>query len=261
MEPQENVVTDTPSLDGARLPAWLSALRPGRVGLAYRARRYRWLSNSDEIGVIRSNLQAGNTAVDVGAYKGGITYWMSKSVGTEGRVVAFEPQPALAKDLSLNLALFSNVRVEGCAISGVEGRAFLQIPKRRNTGSASLEPGLHSSAVECDVSITTLDAYFRRYPQEAPALIKVDVEGHELEVFKGAENLLRTHKPVLVFECEQRHRGGQSVEPVFQYLQGLGYSEGQFISPEGLKPLSTFDPATMQDPDKSPYINMFVFSG
>ena len=53
-----------------------------------------------------------------------------------------------------------------------------------------------------------LDSFFASRTQPV-SLIKCDVEGHEGEVFRGAEQLLRQDRPILLFECEQRHNGSR----------------------------------------------------
>ena len=60
-----------------------------------------------------------------------------------------------------------------------------------------------------------------------PRLLKIDVEGQELEVLRGAERMLRDAAPVVLVEVEQRHRDGD-VQEVFDYLASLGY-EGSFV--------------------------------
>ena len=78
------------------------------------------------------------------------------------------------------------------------------------------------------VPLVALDDYFAEGEYRV-ALLKIDVEGAELGVLKGAERILRQHKPLLVFECENRHLAPGNVRDVFSWLEQLGY-EGRFIS-------------------------------
>ena len=89
-------------------------------------------------------------------------------------------------------------------------------------------------------------------------LIKCDVEGHELEVFRGGERLLRAQRPILVFECEARHHRHDTPAAVFAFLAGLGY-EGRFFAREGLLPIEVFDPARHGAQSSPEYANNFVF--
>ena len=94
-------------------PAWLS-----RAELIHRAWRYRRRVDREGIRWMSGALRPGDLAVDVGAYKGGYTYWMRRAVGGEGRVLAFEPQPEAATMLRRYVAAFGwrNVGVAECAL-------------------------------------------------------------------------------------------------------------------------------------------------
>jgi hypothetical protein len=93
--------------------------------------------------------------------------------------------------------------------------------------------------------------------------MKIDVEGHELAVFRGARETLRRDSPVLVFECENRHISGDDVFMVLDYLRSLGY-DGSFVCRGALMPISGFDPAIHQRQvgerfwDRKDYCNNFV---
>lgn len=107
------------------------------------------------------------------------------------------------------------------------------------------------------MAVTTLDDYFGEKRDRPVKLIKCDVEGHELEVFKGARVILEQDQPVLLFECEGRHRSG-GIDEVFTYLLELGY-EGFFIDGKQERPLSEFNEQQHQVPGHKPYLNNFLF--
>jgi FkbM family methyltransferase len=233
----------------------------------YRAFRARYRDQRSEIEAALRAVRAGDTAVDVGANKGAYLYWLRRGVGTSGKVVAFEPQPALALYLrSIAAAMrWENVRVEACALSDSTGARTLYVPGQGVSQGASLEPTVAatgpSRSYECEAD--TLD---RRLRDAGPvSFLKVDVEGHELEVFRGAAGTLSTHSPAVLFECESRHLRRHGMPDVFAFLHGLGY-EGAFFSPRGLSPLREFDPKLHQKQDatqfwKAPgYCNNFLFT-
>ena len=232
-----------------------------RLRLVYRAWRYRWRNDPAEIAFVRAHVRRGTIALDVGAHKGGYTYWLARGVGPTGRVYAFEPQPVLARRLR---SAFDPQRVvvENAGVSDRAGTMRLHIPTDgRPSPGASLESTSTATATGhgIDVRVLTLDAYLRdrRLPV---SFLKCDVEGHELHVFRGAEALLRSDRPVLLFECEQRHHGSGPVATVFEYLHGLGYT-GQFFDGAALAPLAQFDPKVHQrSPDDPNYRNNFVFT-
>ena len=84
----------------------------------------------------------------------------------------------------------------------------------------------HGDRPSVQVEVTTLDQYFTDWKGPKIDLIKCDVEGNELEVFKGAKNKLLEDGPTLIFECH--HEEGEKGE-LFSFLVSLGY-EGFFFS-------------------------------
>jgi FkbM family methyltransferase len=149
------------------------------------------------------------------------------------------------------------LEVENLALSSRAGEMTLSVPGAHSSPAGTLEAGLVTGAhASYLVRVTTLDEHFG---DGAPVrLIKCDVEGHELEVFRGGEALLKAHRPILVFECEERHHRRHTSQDVFAFLEGLGY-EGGFFARGGLRPLREFDPAVHGDPECSGYANNFAF--
>lgn len=153
---------------------------------------------------------------------------MHKRVGAKGQVFAFEPQPALAQ--YLKQLGFPQVVVEQLALSSAVGEGLLTVPGGGPSPGATLEAGLHRGETQTvTVTLTTLDDYFGARPEVRIDLIKCDVEGHELEVFRGGEQLLKSQAPILMVEVEQRHHRSHSVRDVFDYLEGLGYRGTFFL--------------------------------
>lgn len=234
-----------------------------RIRWWFRAWRYRLRLDPREVRVLLAHLQPGDTAIDVGAHKGGYTWWMRRGVGASGRVFAFEPQPGLAGHLRNLVAStgFDNVLVENLGLSSRTGTLELNIPGPGTSPGASFEkPGGQAPAGHViSVPVTTLDAWLATRAPGRVSLLKCDAEGHELEVFRGAEGLLREQGPLLLFECERRHRSSGRVDDVFAFLEGLGY-RGQAFARAGLIDLDAFDPARHQaSPDQPDYVNNFLF--
>ncbi len=230
----------------------------------YRAWRYRFKLEPSSVRFLMAHLRPGDVAVDIGAHKGAFTYWMGKCVGSKGRVYAFEPQPLLAGRLQkLTSAGFGkNIAVENVALSSGTDEATLHVPGGGCSPSASLEHTSFDSANdECyTVPVTTLDDHFGDRLDNPVKLIKCDVEGHELDVFRGGKQLLSSCHPYLLFECETRHRSSGTVDEVFSYLIDLGY-KGCYLSRQGPIDIDRFDAATHQsDPDSGGYVNNFAFS-
>jgi FkbM family methyltransferase len=243
------------------LQAWLSN---ESIRFRVRALKARLRDQTAEFDVIRRHLRPGDIACDIGANKGSFVYWLSGWV-RDGRVVAFEPQPELARRLAdvCRATGLDNVRVEASAVYSHSGKQDLFLPAGHQPGAS-----LNRAAVEAEsfttlsVPLVALDDYFDA--GEAIALLKIDVEGAELGVFKGAERILRQHAPLLVFECENRHLAPGTVKDVFSYLEALGYS-GSFICQNQILPIAEFDAAVHQRQDgewfwkRKDYCNNFVF--
>ena len=235
-----------------------------KTKLWYRAWRYRLKHDRAEISYILKSIQPGNTVVDIGAHKGAYTYWLRKRVGTSGKVISFEPQPELAKYLTDMVGLYKwkNVSVENSGLSSEIGQMTLHIPSHSPSPGATFEKKFSARDVvrTHSVEVTTLDEYVNRnIPKERITFIKCDVEGHEFEVFKGAENILRDQKPILMFECEQRHHKEHSIYDIFNYLNSMGY-KGFFFIDGKIRPLNEFSLETHQAIGRKPYINNFLFT-
>jgi len=143
----------------------------------------------------------GEVTVDVGANIGYVTGLLGMRVGKTGRVYSFEPHPAIARQLRSNLGNwirhpgFGEVVVHEVALSNQNATAILEIPEdfSSNEGTARLKCAPSSSnGHSITVQTRRLEDLFDQ-PGEI-GLLKVDVEGHELEVFEGMGGLLRERR-------------------------------------------------------------------
>ena len=229
-----------------------------------RALKARLRDQKTEFDIIRRHLRPTDIACDIGANKGSFIYWLS-SWCREGRVIAFEPQPELAASLARICVTIRlcNVKVEAKAVYSHSGNMDLFVPSGHQPGAS-----LHAKAMEAEtfatisVPLVSLDEYFNEH--DKVGLLKIDAEGAEFDILKGAERILRQHGPLLVFECENRHLTPDGVHDVFSYLEGLGY-EGSFVCHNRLFPISSFDAAVHQRQDgdffwkSKDYCNNFIF--
>ena len=229
--------------------------------LVYRAWRFRLGRDKHEIATLLTHLQPGNCAIDIGAHKGAYTYWMQKTVGPEGSVYAFEPQPQLAGVLKALLAKMAikHVTVEQIGLSDQAAIGELYVP---GDGSASPGASLVGKSITGDkttikgIKLETLDGYFTAKP--TVHLIKCDVEGHELAVFKSGRELLMRDRPLIMFECEERHQSEHGMADVFQFLLDLDYT-GHFYYQGVRHPVTDFRQDMQQDAKNRDYVNNFIF--
>lgn len=238
-----------------------------KLKLRLRARKYQRKTDPGGIAFLRQSLQPGQCAFDIGAHRAGYLYHMMESVGESGRVHAFEPQSALYQYISRirKLMGWQNLNLNHLALSDQTGEVTLHIPVNKvNKGSspgASIVEGVASGeiALRETVPMDTLDRYCERQGV-VPDFIKVDVEGNELNVFKGGENVLRKHKPAILVEIEERHIGREQMEATFKWLKDCGY-EGHFIRGHERLPLSAFSVEEHQNTGGNGlYCNNFTFT-
>lgn len=150
---------------------------------------------------IREFLKPGDTAVDVGANIGYMTGVMAQEVGSTGRVIAVEPAPANLELLRRTLAVNgydSIVEVAPTAVGDEIGEVTLLFD-RRLPGNASMHYAETHEEERISVPITKLDEILCG---DYPALMKIDVQGHEMAVFRGAEQVIRNGRPILIFEYD-----------------------------------------------------------
>lgn len=139
----------------------------------------------------------GSTFFDVGANAGYMTLVGARAVGPSGRVVAFEPLPNTAREMSAQVRLngLTNVTVVRAAVCEREGTvSFRSGPSADMAALAEVE----SRGEMLTVESTTIDAAAERHG--APGLIKLDIEGAELLALRGATRTLERHRPALVME-------------------------------------------------------------
>jgi FkbM family methyltransferase len=164
----------------------------------------------------------GTVAIDVGANVGMFTVPLALAVGPSGRVLTIEPSPENVARLEANLELnaLENVVVERIAVGDRAGHILLQLAS---------DPGFHSTAEiaesrsvdeEVTVRAETLDQVWLRAHAPAVSFIKIDTEGSEDAVLRGAEEILRTCQPILLVEA----KGEERVRQLDEWLACFGYS-------------------------------------
>jgi FkbM family methyltransferase len=165
----------------------------------------------------------------VGANIGYYTLQIASLVGPSGRVLAAEPNPSMVRQLELNLALnrIANVTVSQVALCDEDSTADFCFPETGREAHGSLRPNSSfRTASRSVVRTEKLSTCLERLAWSSVALIKIDVEGAELSVLRGAERVLATMKPVLIFEATETLSGafGHTVFDTLSYLNGFGYT-------------------------------------
>lgn len=153
----------------------------------------------------------GRLFIDIGSHVGS---WALPFAAAGMNVVAFEPNSAIFNCLStaVDLNALSNLRVINCAVSDKHATARLTAPGI-DGGMGSIVRDFGSASINELVAVETIDGY--RHLQ--PSVIKVDVEGAEVDVLRGARETIDRCKPTIFFECWEDERG-QRIEELFDYV-------------------------------------------
>jgi FkbM family methyltransferase len=172
--------------------------------------------------LIQDSLRPGATYVDVGAHTGFFVLCAARLVGTQGQIFALEPDPANFANLMRNIELNSLSQVEALHIAAWSSRTTLSLV-RAGKASGLSEGRVSEQAVRGgdspESSWATSGVPLDEVVAEVLGLIKIDVEGAEMDVLAGANRLLSAKQSVWAVECHTRSLA-ESVEKTFQ---SLGY--------------------------------------
>ena len=170
-------------------------------------------------------------ALDVGAHCGTWTVALSKAFD---RVFSFEPNPRVFNNLCANLALrnLSNVDARRCCLSSEKKTStyFFRSPDGGGNGIEPLSGTIDAACPQMELETTTLDCIFGVPESLKVTFIKIDVEGHELDVLRGAAQLITRDSPPIVVESWASWREMDGIPAIrlrkelFAYLEGLRYT-------------------------------------
>jgi FkbM family methyltransferase len=157
---------------------------------------------------------------DIGANVGFWTLWLAGNVDSSCRIRAYEPDARNVSYLRENVARneLTNVEIRDCALSSTTGMKELQLDETgaMNSLEATGSTGAGATGVSAVVRATTIDAEVAA-DGAVPQFIKLDVEGHELEVLRGAAQLLARRSSVLLLEITREG------DEVMELLRECGY--------------------------------------
>jgi FkbM family methyltransferase len=176
----------------------------------------------EKTAAVQHLLSPGMTFVDVGANKGDFSLIAARVMNDEGRVLSFEPSPEncgwIRKSVELNG--YRSIALHELALSDFEGHVPLYLGER--SGWHSLLPGeRHGESIE--VAARTLDSVLADTGDAHVDVLKIDVEGAELQVLRGAERTLAEQPPRAVLLDLHPARGVDPAE-VISILARHGFS-------------------------------------
>lgn len=178
---------------------------------------------------------AGKTIFDIGGFMGVSSLLFSRSVGSTGRVVCFEPNPwnrqRIRSNLSRNPELARRISLYGVALGDTVGKMEMLLSNNVDTGHSSTSQNIASHGTlskdhllslgfyQESVCLTTLDEFVRE-AGIVPHILKVDIEGAEHLFLAGAETTIREHRPLIYMEVHSTY----CAWVCSQKLQRLGYT-------------------------------------
>ena len=172
-----------------------------------------------EVAFLCGLLKPGDTVVEVGANIGAITVPIAKQIGESGKLHAVEPQPRLNHLLRRNVdecGVGAIVHVHECAFGTNPGIVHCGMPDYGQPGNfGAFELGRSQSDGGTAIKINTVDGL----GLERCALLKIDVEGSEVEVIEGARRTIAACRPLLYVENDREGRSRSLIE----LIEHLGY--------------------------------------
>jgi protein O-GlcNAc transferase len=197
----------------------------------------------DELPFVRQLLQPGQHVIDIGANYGVYTLPMALKVGNGGHVWAFEPASSTARFLAGGIAEngFAHVTLEQKAVSSTAGRALLAFHAQ-----AELRSIVHDAVPPDgseDVALVTLDDCMDRFRWQDIELIKIDAEGEEANIIKGAHRFFATLSPLVQYELKT---AADLNLDLVRHFAAIGYDSYRLLP--GLNILVPFDVQASSDP-------------
>ena len=186
---------------------------------------------------LQRSLRAGMVFYDVGANVGFLTLIASRLVGPNGQVIAFEPLADNVERLQRNLErnATTNVTIVSRALSARPGRARMAVPETSDSGAlAALDAA--ADAVGPEVLVCTLDGAIDEFGLRQPDLVKIDVEGSEVDVVRGMHRTLTTSRPRLVIEIHEDPDDRWRESAIRAELAQLGYRIDRLAGESGGMP-------------------------
>jgi len=187
--------------------------------------------------LFRRALRPGMVVVDAGAHQGLFTHLAAALVGPTGRVWAFEPAPANFRILKRKAAAFPHVTAVRAALSDRDGLGRLAVDRDNSTRHSLFTANVGKRWRSWPVRTMSLS---RALPADLARLdlIKIDAQGAEPAILRGARPLIKQHRPLVVFELwpEGWRASGHDPVAVLDSLKRLGYTLSCLSARRGLLP-------------------------
>jgi FkbM family methyltransferase len=201
--------------------------------------------------VLKRELVSGITCIDVGANIGYYALLESKIVGKNGKVIAIEPSPLSSNLLKRNITLQeggdndttrimsrgnkNNIEVHNLAIGDIDGEVDFVLTQFSNLNRVLRQSDHIQSALPGDVTTVPskrLDTFVSENQLEPVDFVRMDVEGHERNIIKGMQQILKKYKPKLMIEVHKDYLGTHGTIDFLSELKSYGYQLKYYIPRE-----------------------------
>lgn len=180
--------------------------------------------------VLEKFLKKGNTFIDIGANQGEYALWAARKTTASGKVLAFEPMDEIFSQLKVNISLnpsYKNtIEAIQLGLSDNPGEINLYGKEGSNEGVNTIFPSPEHTFLIQKIELDTLDNQLEKLQPSWVDLIKIDVEGAELQVLKGATKSISKFKPSLIIEINKEacQSAGYEADEILEFLKGYGYA-------------------------------------
>jgi FkbM family methyltransferase len=170
--------------------------------------------------ILVKHLRPGDTFYDIGANVGFFTAIAAKLVGSRGRVFAFEPVPENATQIEYNARLnrFINITVLETAVTNTTGQGELLLAHHAGGSTLSIADPPPDLRGKLAVELIALDDLVIQQ-LTPPTVVKIDVEGAEIDVLRGMSRTIEKFKPVIITEVDDGNK--ETFERKYQELKTL----------------------------------------
>lgn len=186
------------------------------------------IKKEPEIKILKSINLKNTVAIDIGANGADWTLSLSDMVGSKGLVLGFEPHPYfyIATKFAILYSLKKNIQLFKLGIGSENKLANLLIisnSNQLNYRSRISENKINNNLNKTEtIKIKKLD-YFKNFSNKKLSIIKIDVEGYESEVIKGALITINRFHPIIIFEINSNSKGRENFEKIKDLLANYEY--------------------------------------